>query len=99
MIIPYDQIDGSLVGKVVVQLSHIGENWYEREQADQVSDRLPVTAVINEGDHVRLLFGQLRYLSENGRVLSDTMSADAAPVAADLEQGIGSGGWVEVIDQ
>lgn len=98
MVVPYVDIDDGLVGKVVVQLSHAGENWYDRDPADQTPDRLPIAAVMTEGDVRRLLFGQLRCVGADGRVVAGNAEIDGKTIAgADLEQGIAPGGWVEVI--
>lgn len=97
MIVPYDQIDDSVVGKVLVQLSHTGEEWWQRDPADRTPDHLPISAVVREEGHVRLLFGQLRYLSVTGRVVAGNTDAEKALASADLEHGIGPGGYAEVV--
>jgi len=92
MAVPYDQIDESLVGKTVVQISHSGENWWERPAMERTPDPLPISAILREDDHIRILFGQLGYHDDDGRVAA----GEGTVVAADLEIGIGPGGWIEV---
>lgn len=97
MKVPYKDIKEQVVGQTLIQLSHAGENWWERDPAGRIPDALPITGVIREKGHVRLLFGALYHQNPEGRAVPE--SADQAAVAAGhLELGIGPGGWIEVVD-